>query len=118
MANVKAKAKIKEVELDQEVQVQVEKKLGINELSEALNIKPASARVRLRGAGIKKVGRSYEWTQEEFDNVIAELKADDVPAPVKEKATKAKKLKAVAQPVSDEDDVPFFNDNSAVDEEY
>jgi len=109
-----AKAKTKEVVQE----VETEKKLGINDLSEVLNIKPASARVRLRAASIKKAGRSYEWTQEEFDNVVAELQAE-APEEAKPVKTKAKKLKAAAEPVSEgteeEEETTFFDDSN---EEY
>ena len=101
-------AKPKKVEKVEKVETET-KPFGISELSEALNVKPASARVRLRAAGIKKAGRSYGWDQTEFNQVVSELKADVSPD---QKSTKTKKLRAVAETVSDtEADEVFFDDS-------
>lgn len=98
-------AKTKKVE---KVETEI-KPFGIAELSEALNVKPASARVRLRAAGIQKAGRSYGWDQAEFNHVVSELKADTSPD---QKSTKTKKLRAVAEVVSEtEADEVFFDDS-------
>jgi len=53
-------------------------KYGVDDLAAALGIKPASARVRLRNAGIEKAGKSYGWnSQKDLDAVVKSLKADD-----------------------------------------
>lgn len=50
-------------------------KYGVAELAEALGIKPASVRVRLRNAEIAKSGKSYGWnTQKEFNEVVKAMK--------------------------------------------
>lgn len=51
-------------------------KYGVNELADAMDIEPASARVALRNKGIKKAGRAYGWsTKAELDEVIEKLRA-------------------------------------------
>lgn len=50
-------------------------KYGVPALAEAMEIKPASVRVRLRNAGIEKTGKTYGWnTKAEMAEVIAQLK--------------------------------------------
>jgi hypothetical protein len=53
-------------------------KFGVSDLANALGIKPASARVRLRNAGIDKAGKSYGWnSQKDLDAVVKQLKSSD-----------------------------------------
>jgi len=53
-------------------------KYGVLELAEALEIEPATVRVKLRNEGIKKSGKSYGWdTKAAFDKVIAQLTAEE-----------------------------------------
>lgn len=67
-------------------EIEAEFKYGVNDLADALDIEPASARVALRKAGIEKAGRSYGWnTQKELDEVVKKLKAG-APAAEKPKA--------------------------------
>jgi len=49
-------------------------KYGIADLAEALDIEPASARIRLRNAEIKKRAGRYGWnTKAELDEVVKKL---------------------------------------------
>ncbi len=53
-------------------------KYGVNDLAEALEIKPASVRVKLRKNNIAKAGKKYGWdTEEEFDDIIEALTSGD-----------------------------------------
>lgn len=76
-------------------------KFGINQLADALKIKPASARVQLRDGKIKKAGKSYGWnTKAELDEVVKKLKetSGKKEAPAKKVEAKApvKKVKKEA----------------------
>lgn len=54
-----------------------EMKYGITELSEALGVQPASARVQLRKADIEKVGGRYGWnSKSEMNEVIDIIRAN------------------------------------------
>jgi len=51
-------------------------KYSINDLSEKLNLTPASTRIKLRKAGIEKVGGRYGWeTKAELNEVADTLNA-------------------------------------------
>ena len=53
-------------------------KYGVAEIANALSIKAASARVRLRNAGVAKSGKSYGWnSQKDLDAVVKQLKSED-----------------------------------------
>jgi SNF2 family DNA or RNA helicase len=53
-------------------------KYGVPELAEALGIKPASVRVRLRNAEVPKKGKLYGWdTKAEMQAVIDQLQPDE-----------------------------------------
>lgn len=67
----------KEAPAEKPVKEAVEKmKYGVAELAEALDLKAASVRVRLRNAEVAKAGKSYGWnTQKEFNEVVKSLKA-------------------------------------------
>lgn len=70
---------------------------GVTELAEALGIKEASARVRLRDAGVEKAGKSYGWpSQKAFDAVVKQLKAGSAPAANDDKPAAAKTSKKKA----------------------
>lgn len=59
----------------------------VADLAEDLGIKPASVRVKLRVAEIKKNGKSYTWTDEkEYSKIVEKLRHVQIPAP--EKKTK------------------------------
>lgn len=50
-------------------------KYGVSDLADALGIKPASVRVRLRKGGIEKAGKSYGWnTKAELQEVVDALR--------------------------------------------
>lgn len=52
-------------------------KYGVKELAEALGIKAASVRVRLRSAKVAKAGKSYGWnTKTELQAVIDQIKSE------------------------------------------
>ena len=49
-------------------------KYGVSDLAKSLGIKSASARVRLRNAGIAKAGKSYGWnSQKDLEAVVKQL---------------------------------------------
>lgn len=49
-------------------------KYGVSDLAEALNIKPASVRVKLRNAEVAKNGKSYGWNSKaDLQAVINQL---------------------------------------------
>lgn len=74
-AKASKKSKAKNDDKDDE---KPEFKYGVNDLAEALEIKPASVRVRLRNAEIEKAGKQYGWnSKKEFMKVLEEIK----PAP-------------------------------------
>ncbi len=53
-------------------------KYGVDDLAKALDIKAASARVRLRNAGVEKAGKSYGWnSQKDLDAVVKQLSVKD-----------------------------------------
>lgn len=53
-------------------------KYGVDDLAKALDIKPASARVRLRNAGVAKAGKSYGWnSQKDLEAVVKQLSAKE-----------------------------------------
>lgn len=71
-------------------------KFGVEDIAEALDIKPASVRVQLRNRGIEKAGKSYGWnSQAELKEVIAQLKAkgDDEDGDSKKSSKKDKGAK-------------------------
>ena len=50
-------------------------KYNVDDLAKALDIEPASARVALRKAAIKKAGRAYGWnSKDDFEGVVRKLK--------------------------------------------
>jgi len=52
-------------------------KYGVDDLADALGIKPASARVALRKHDIEKAGKSYGWNSKaELETVIATIEGD------------------------------------------
>lgn len=73
-------------------------KYGVEDIAEALEIKPASARVQLRNNNIKKAGKSYGWNSKaDMEEVVAKLKkakSKDKPEKAEKKAVKpeAKKM--------------------------
>lgn len=53
-----------------------ETKYGIEYVAKALKISPASARIKLRGAKVKKSGKSYSWdSKAAADKVVSQLSA-------------------------------------------
>lgn len=53
-------------------------KYGVDDIAEALDIKPASVRVQLRNKGIEKAGKSYGWnSQAELKDIVAQLKSKE-----------------------------------------
>ena len=81
-------------------------KYGVQDIADALDIAPASVRVKLRNADIEKAGKSYGWNSKaELKEVIDELKGDDKPAK-KSKAEPEKPAKKAdkktAKPAKDE----------------
>lgn len=78
-----------------------EAKYGIEDLAKLMGIEPASARVRLRAAGIKKTGKTYAWASKgEMEKVKAkceaatggERKSKKETKPAKKAAKPAKKV--------------------------
>jgi hypothetical protein len=122
-ADTKANAKAKDTE---EKVAEREFKFGVDDIAEALDIKPASVRVQLRNKGIEKAGKSYGWNSKaDLKEVIDQLKAakadddkpakkskakveddeDEAPKAKKSKKAPAKKAKkSKAKPADDEDD--------------
>ena len=81
-------------------------KFGVEDLADKLGIEPASARIKLRNAGIKKAnGNSYGWkTKADLDAVVEKLKSEKPAAKpaakkadAKKPATKAKTKEAPAK---------------------
>jgi hypothetical protein len=63
---------------------------NVETLAKALDLAPASVRVKLRNAGIEKAGKMYGWeTKREYEKVLDELENDE-PAPAPAKSTKKK----------------------------
>ena len=104
------------VDPKEEKEKEREFKFGVEDIAEALEIKPASVRVQLRNKGIEKAGKSYGWnTKAELKEVIAQIQAkkdDDEPAPKgkgkakaeEEKPAQKAKGKAKKKPEPEEDD--------------
>lgn len=62
---------------------------GVTELAEELGIEPASARVKLRNAGIEKDGAVYGWrNRKAFMEVVRELQGDAKKSSSKEGSSK------------------------------
>lgn len=90
----KADKKSEKTEAKTEKAAEREMAYGVDDIAEALDLKPASVRVQLRNKGIEKAGKSYGWaTKAELKEVIDQLKAskddDDKPAKGKGKKTPA-----------------------------
>lgn len=50
----------------------------MTDVAEALDVNEATARMKLRNAGIEKAGRSYGWnSQAELKEVVAKLKSGE-----------------------------------------
>lgn len=91
----KADKKSEKVEAKAEKTAEREFKFGVEDLAEALDIKPASVRVQLRNKGIEKAGKAYGWnTKAELKEVIDELKAPAEEKPAKKAAKKDDDKKA------------------------
>jgi len=60
---------------------------NVETLAKALDLAPASVRVKLRNANIRKAGKMYGWeTKREYEKVLAELESDEpAPAPARSK---------------------------------
>jgi len=88
-------------------------KYGVQDLADALGIKPASVRVQLRNNGIEKAGKSYGWnTKKELNEVIDQIRSDsddedededEAPKKSKKSSKKDKKSKK-SKKAKDEDD--------------
>lgn len=77
MAKPTKKTASKKTEKAEKKEKKPEMKYGIAELSEAMGIKPASVRVKLRNAGVEKVGGRYGWkTKSEMLEVMDEIKTE------------------------------------------
>lgn len=69
-------------------------KYGVDDVADALGIKPASARVQLRNNNIEKAGKSYGWnSKSEVEEVVKKLKGD-APKKAEKKTEKAEKKPA------------------------
>lgn len=65
-------------EKTKEKEVASEFKYGVEDLAEALGIKPASVRVQLRNKGVEKAGKSYGWnTKSDLEEVTKLLKTEE-----------------------------------------
>lgn len=52
------------------------KKFGIDYVAKALKVSPATARIRLRGAKVKKSGKGYGWDNKaDADKIVSQLSA-------------------------------------------
>ena len=74
------------------------------EVAEALNVNDATARMKLRNAGIEKAGRSYGWDKDkDFKDVVTRLKSGETVEKPKPKIkaagteTPARKAKPTAE---------------------
>lgn len=85
------------------------KEFGIDDLAAMAGVEPASMRVKLRNAGVKKSGKTYIWkNKDEMKSVLTKLEKGSPKkekAPAKKKAAKkpAKKAKKKAAPKKDEE---------------
>lgn len=53
-------------------------KYGVSDVADALEVNEATARMKLRNAGIEKAGRSYGWDkQSDLKEVITKLKSGE-----------------------------------------
>jgi len=93
-ADTKAKGKNKETETKTK-EAAPEFEFGVEDIAKAMDLKPASVRVKLRNASIEKAGKSYGWdTKKEMQEVIDQISSDDSD----EKPAKGKKAKAEEKP--------------------
>lgn len=77
-------------------------KFGVEDIAEALDIKPASVRVQLRNKGIEKAGKSYGWNSKaDLKEVIDELKSSKKDDDDEKPAKKSKKDKGDEKPAKD-----------------
>lgn len=77
MAKDKKKDKAEKPDAKAEKTAEREFKFDVEDIAEALDIKPASVRVQLRNKGIEKAGKSYGWNSKaDLKEVIDELKAE------------------------------------------
>lgn len=83
-------------------------KYGVADVADALNVNEATARMKLRNAGIEKAGRSYGWDkQTDLKDVIAKLKSGEKVEKAKPKVKAAgtetpKRKPKAAEPAAEE----------------
>lgn len=81
-------------------------KYGIEDLANAMGVKPASARVQLRNNNIKKASKSYGWNSKtDLEEVVKKIQGNTKPekkSPTGEKKTEAKKPVAAVKKVKKE----------------
>lgn len=125
----KDKKASKKAEKTETAEKTAEFKYGVQDIADALDIKPASVRVQLRNKGIEKNGKSYGWnSKSELNEVVGQLRAsnrdedDEDEAPARkskkskaEKPAKGKKAKKASSKRrrdedEDEDDDDFDDD--------
>lgn len=74
-------------------------KYGVEDLADALSLKPASVRMKLRNKGIDKAGKAYGWNSKaELQEVIAQLKSEEDEKPAKKAEKKEKKAEKKEKP--------------------
>jgi hypothetical protein len=73
-------------------------KFGVEDLADVMGIEPASVRIKLRNAGVKKAnGNAYGWkTKDELKALADKLKTTKA-APAKKEAAKPAAKKAAAK---------------------
>ena len=74
-------------------------KFGVEDLADKLGIEPASVRIKLRNAGVKKLnGNAYGWKTKDELAALAEKLGKTKAAPAKKNAPAAKGKKPAAKP--------------------
>lgn len=82
-------------------------KYGVQDIADALDLKPASVRVQLRNKGIEKAGKSYGWnSKSELKEVIDQLKAKASDDDEDEKPAKKSKDKGDKKAKAGKDEKP------------
>ncbi len=103
--NEKVDTKGKKAKAAEKEEAAPEFKYGVQDIADALDLAPASVRVKLRNADIEKAGKSYGWnTKGELKEVIDELKGAGEEKPKgkakadKDEKPKGKKAKEAEKP--------------------
>src|SRR4051812_49056143 len=114
MAKADKEVKSKKADKGEKATEAKEFKFGVADLAEKMDLEPATVRVRLRNAGVKKAGKSYGWdSKSDLNEVIEELKEAEGKAAKKKSKADADEKPAKKSKKADKDEKPAKKDKKA-----